>query len=69
MRRRFRAEPYSVYEIRGPCVRANLPRVEASVVSSKVSKLDPIFWVFKITSASKYGSGLAVRWKNATPKK
>lgn len=43
MMERLRAGPYSVHEIHGLCVRANLPRVESSVVSSKVSKLDPIF--------------------------
>jgi len=66
---RFKAGAYSVHEIHGLCVWTNLSRVESSVVSSKVSKLDPIFWVFKITSASKHGSGLAVRWESAAPKK
>lgn len=50
------------------CVCTDLPSVGSSVVSLKVLKLDPIFWVFKITSASKYGSCLVVRWANTEPK-
>lgn len=57
---RFRAGAYSVYETHRLCVRTNSPGVEVSVVSFKVLKLDPKFWVFKITSASKYGSCLVV---------
>lgn len=64
---RFRAGAYSVYEMHRLCVRTNLPSVGSSVVSLKVLKLDPIFWVFKITSASKYGSCLVVRWENTEP--
>lgn len=66
---RFRAGAYSVYEMHRLCVRTNLPCVVgSSVVSLKVLKLDPKFWVFKITSAAKYGSCLVVRWENTEPK-
>lgn len=42
--------------------------VGSSVVSLKVLKLDPTFWVFKITSAAKYGSCLVVKRENTEPK-
>lgn len=64
----FRAGAYSVYKTHRLCVRTNLPSVESSVVSFKVLKLDPTFWVFKIISALKYGSRLVVRWESTGPK-
>lgn len=64
---RFRARAYSVYKMHRLCVRTNLPSVGSSVVRLQVLKLGPIFWVFKITSASKYSSCLVVRWESTEP--
>lgn len=65
---RSRAGAYTVYKMHRQHVCTNSPRVESSVVSLKVLKLDPMFWVFKISSASKYGSCLVVRWESTGPK-
>lgn len=64
---RFRARAYSVYKMHRLCVRTNLPSVGSSVVRLQVLKLGPIFWGFKITSASKYSSCLVVRWESTEP--
>lgn len=43
--------------------------VGSSVVSLKVLKLEPTFWVFKITSAAEYGSCLNGRTLNQNKNK
>lgn len=66
----FGAEAYSVSKMHQQSVCTNSPSVVGpSVVSLKVLKLDPIFWVFTINSASKYGSCLVVNGRTLNQNK
>lgn len=42
---------------------ANSFSVDSSVVTFKLSKLDPLFWELKIAFALQYGSCLDVTWE------
>lgn len=58
----------TVYTKHRDHVCTNSSSVESSVVSLQVLKLDPTFWMFRVTSALMYGFCSVVRWESTGPK-